>query len=350
MKIWIDIVNSPHVRFFNSIIKKLKDDGHELLITARDFSNIHDLLDVFGIEYISIGNHGVTLEEKLLSSTKRAYELAEFIKDKNIDVAVTKHSIELPRVAFGLGIPNIFILDNEHAHAANKLTLPLVNKLIIPEIFDVWNTIKFGMNPNNIIRYNGTCEVTHLDNFKYNENILSELGIKISKKYLILMRPEPSLASYLDADCNKSVLTPIVNELKEIADILIIPRFKIQGEIFKDQPNVHIIEPPVDTFSLMKKADLVIGAGGTMNREAALLGTPVISCYPGEQLSVDTYYINKGLMHRSKNLNEIIEMSHKLLLESNPIKKVETDDLINIIVDEIYKTYNEKKGKKKLVD
>ena len=331
MKIWIDIVNSPHVRFFNGIIKRLKNDGHEVLITARDFSNIHDLLDIFELEYTSIGKHGVTLEEKLLSSTKRAYELSKFIAKKDIDIAITKHSIELPRVAFGLAIPNIFVLDNEHAIAANKLTLPLTNKLIIPEIFDVWNTIHFGMNPNDIVRYNGTCEVTHLEDFEYNENIIEDLGLKLNNEKIILMRPEPSLASYLDADCTKSVLTPIVNALKDQADILVIPRFKTQGEIFKDMKNVHIIKTPVDTFSLMKKADLVIGAGGTMNREAALLGTPVISCYPGKQLSVDTYYIEKGLMKRSTNLDEIIELSKELLSQKHRNTPVKTDNLIDII-------------------
>lgn len=341
MKVWIDIVNAPHVRFFNGIIKKLRADGHEVLITARDFSNIHDLLEIFNLEYTSIGNHGVTLEEKLLSSTKRAYELSKFIAKENIDVAITKHSIELPRVAFGLGIPNIFVLDNEHAIAANKLTLPLTNKLIIPEIFDVWNTIHFGMNPNDIVRYNGTCEVTHLEDFTYNENIIDDLGLELKNDKIILMRPEPSLASYLDADCTKSVLTPIVDALKNQADILIIPRFKTQGEIFKDLPNVHIIKTPVDTFSLMKKADLLIGAGGTMNREAALLGTPVISCYPGKQLSVDTYYINKGLMKRSKNLNEIIELSKELLSKKPSNFSLKTDNLIDLIVNEIYKTYDE---------
>lgn len=341
MKVWIDIVNAPHVRFFNGIIKKLRADGHEVLITARDFSNIHDLLEIFNLEYTSIGNHGVTLEEKLLSSTKRAYELSKFIAKENIDVAITKHSIELPRVAFGLGIPNIFVLDNEHAIAANKLTLPLTNKLIIPEIFDVWNTIHFGMNPNDIVRYNGTCEVTHLEDFTYNEKIIDDLGLELKNDKIILMRPEPSLASYLDADCTKSVLTPIVDALKNQADILIIPRFKTQGEIFKDLPNVHIIKTPVDTFSLMKKADLLIGAGGTMNREAALLGTPVISCYPGKQLSVDTYYINKGLMKRSKNLNEIIELSKELLSKKPSNFSLKTDNLIDLIVNEIYKTYDE---------
>ncbi|ABC57610.1 MULTISPECIES: DUF354 domain-containing protein [Methanosphaera] len=342
MKIWIDIVNTPHVRFFNGIIKKLRKDGHEVLITARDFSNIHDLLDIFGLEYTSIGDHGVTLEEKLLSSTKRAYDLSKFISKEDIDIAITKHSIELPRVAFGLGIPNIFILDNEHAIAANKLTLPLTNKLIIPEIFDVWNTIKFGMNPNNIVQYNGTCEITHLEDFKYNEKILETLNLDLDdNKKIILMRPEPSLASYLHTDCTKSVLTPIVNELKDIANILVIPRFKAQSTIFKDIPHVHVIKTPVDTFSLTKRADLLIGAGGTMNREAALLKTPVISCYPGKVLSVDKYYIEKGLMKRSTDLNEIIKLAKELLTKKSKEVELKTDNLIDLIVDEIYKTYKE---------
>lgn len=346
MKVWIDIVNSPHVRFFNGVIKRLKADGHEVLITARDFSNIHDLLDIFELDYVSIGNHGVTLEEKLLSSTKRAYELSKFIAKENVDIAITKHSIELPRVAFGLGIPNVFVLDNEHAIAANKLTLPLTNKLIIPEIFDVWNTIHFGMNPNDIVRYNGTCEVSHLEDFVYNENILDDLNLEIKKDKIIFMRPEPSLASYLDADCTKSVLTPIVEALKDDADILIIPRFKTQGKLFEDIENVHIIQTPVDTFSLMKKADLVIGAGGTMNREAALLGTPVISCYPGKQLSVDTYYINKGLMKRSTKLDEIIKLSKELLYQDHNDITLKTDNLIDLVVNQIYKTYDEYHNKK----
>ena len=342
MKIWIDIVNTPHVRFFNGIIKKLRKDGHEVLITARDFSNIHDLLDIFGLEYTSIGDHGVTLEEKLLSSTKRAYDLSKFISKEDIDIAITKHSIELPRVAFGLGIPNIFILDNEHAIAANKLTLPLTNKLIIPEIFDVWNTIKFGMNPNNIVQYNGTCEITHLEDFKYNEKILETLNLDLDdNKKIILMRPEPSLASYLHTDCTKSVLTPIVNELKDIANILVIPRFKAQSTIFKDIPHVHVIKTPVDTFSLTKRADLLICAGGTMNREAALLKTPVISCYPGKVLSVDKYYIEKGLMKRSTDLNEIIKLAKELLTKKSKEVELKTDNLIDLIVDEIYKTYKE---------
>ena len=132
MKIWFDIVN-PHVRFFHSIIRYLEDQGEEVLVTTRRFGDVHRLLDLFGIEYTLVGWHGVTLEEKLIRSTQRAYELSQIISREKPDVAVSKHSIELPRVSYGLKIPSVYVLDNEHAIAANKLTLSLCDKIILPK-------------------------------------------------------------------------------------------------------------------------------------------------------------------------------------------------------------------------
>ena len=107
--------------------------------------------------------------------------------------------------------------------------------------------------------------------------------------------------------------------------------------------NVTILEPPVDTSSLMKKADLVIGAGGTMNREAAILQTPVISCYPGKTLAVDQYYIDQGLMFRSNDIDEVIQKALAFIV--NPHEKIDfkTDDLFQIIIDNIYDLGNEGK-------
>ncbi|GAB4317318.1 MAG: DUF354 domain-containing protein [Methanobacteriaceae archaeon] len=342
MKVWIDITNSPHVRFFKSIIDFFQDQGEEVLITTRKFGDIHRLLDLFEMEYITVGKHGVSLAQKLNESTKRSYELAKIIEKEKPDVGLAKHSIELPRVTFGLGIPNVYVLDNEQMIAANKLTLPLCNKIIAPKAIDMWKILEFGADPNNIIRYNGTSEITHFKNFHYNANIFEDLQLKLKKSKTILMRPEPSLASYLEADCRESVLAPIVDVLESYANILIIPRFKEQAEIFENNKNVTIIKPPVDTFSLMKRCDLVIGAGGTMNREAALLGTPVISCYPGQLLAVDKHYIDMGMIKRSTNPDEIINIALKLLVNKKENKKVKTDDLFKIIVDNVYKSYNSK--------
>lgn len=342
MKIWIDITNAPHVRFFKNIIEYFQDQGEDLIITARKFGDIHNLMDVFGFDFISIGKHGVTLDQKLEESTLRAHELSKLIIKEKVDVALSKHSIELPRVTFGLGIPSVYVLDNEHALAANKLTLPLCDRVIMPKIIDMWDLLKLGADPNKIIPYDGTSEIIHFKNFEFNDNIFHDLGLNLKKQKTILMRPEPSLASYLDADCRESVLTPIVEILKEYANILILPRFKEQADIFKDYKNVTILKPPVDTSSLMKCCDLMIGAGGTMNREAAILGTPVISCYPGKPLSVDKFYIDHDLMLRSTNVEEIVNTALKLLVNDDEAPSIKTDDLFEIIIENVYQAAGEK--------
>ncbi|MDL2270858.1 DUF354 domain-containing protein [Methanobrevibacter sp. OttesenSCG-928-I08] len=343
MKVWIDISNAPHVRFFKDVITYLEDQGEDLIVTARDFGDIHKLLDMYGIDYISFGKHGVSLYDKLKENTLRLNELVDIIYPEKIDVAVSKHSIELPRVAFGLGIPSLYVLDNEHALAANKLTLPLCDTIISPRIIDMWKLMKFGADPNKILSYEGTSELLHFKSFEYNENIFKDLNLDLKFPKTILMRPEPSLASYLDADCNKSVLSPIVDVLKEYSNILILPRFKEQANIFKDIENVTILSPPVDTSSLIKKCDLVIGAGGTMNRESAILQTPVISCYPGETLAVDQFYINHDLMFRSTNNEDIINKALDFIITSNEKKELKTDDLFQLIINNIYKLGNKSK-------
>ncbi|CDG64636.1 MAG: uncharacterized protein PWQ15_1480 [Methanobacterium sp.] len=338
MKIWFDIVNSPHVRFFHSIIRYLEDQGEEVLVTTRRFGDVHRLLDLFGIEYTLVGWHGVTLEEKLIRSTQRAYELSQIISREKPDVAVSKHSIELPRVSYGLKIPSVYVLDNEHAIAANKLTLSLCDKIILPEVIDREAVIRCGADPDHLYSYNGTSEITHLVDFQYNPNIFQDLKLDLKKEKTILMRPEPALASYLDADCRKTVLSPIVEALEDQANILVIPRFWEQQKIFEKDENITLIKPPVDTFSLMKACDLVIGAGGTMNREAALLGTPVISCYPGDLLSVDSFYIERGLMKRSTHPDEIVGMARELLQNNHQRPQLSTDNLFKIIIDSIYQS------------
>ena len=340
LKIWIDISNAPHVRFFRDIIKHLENEGEDVIITARDFGDIHKLMNTYGIDFISVGKHGVSLYDKLKDSTDRIEGLLDVVAGEKIDVAVSKHSIELPRIAFGLGIPSLYILDNEHASAANKLTLPLCDRIITPNIIDLWKLMKFGADPNSIISYNGTSELMHFKSFKYNDNIFNDLNLNLKYSKTILMRPEPSLASYLNTDCNKSVLSPIVDILKDYANILILPRFKQQAKIFKGIENVTILKPPVDTSSLIKKCDLVIGAGGTMNRESAILQTPVISCYPGETLSVDQYYINQDLMFRSIDIEEITQKALDFIISDKPTIPLKTDDLFGLIVDNIYDLAN----------
>ena len=98
MKVWIDISNAPHVRFFKDVIKYLEAEGEDVIVTARQFGDIHKLMDMYDIDFISVGKHGVSLYDKLRESTSRVYNLVDVIHDEKVDVALSKHSIELPRI------------------------------------------------------------------------------------------------------------------------------------------------------------------------------------------------------------------------------------------------------------
>jgi predicted glycosyltransferase len=109
LKVWIDIVNAPHARFFQSIIRYLERQGEEVFVTTVGLGMFHRLLDLFGINYHWWGGMEFTLEEKLIRSTQRAYELSQIISREKTGCTVSKHSIELPRVSYGLKIPSVFV-------------------------------------------------------------------------------------------------------------------------------------------------------------------------------------------------------------------------------------------------
>ena len=180
MKIWIDITNAPHVRFFKDIIKYFQNEGEDVIVTARQFGDIHKLMDMYNIDFISVGKHGVSLRDKLKENTLRLDGLVDIINNEKVDVGLSKHSIELPRITYGLGIPSLYVLDNEHAIAANKLTLPLCDKIISPKVIDMWKLMEFGADPNTIIHYNGTSELMHFKDFKFNENIFEDLNLTVT--------------------------------------------------------------------------------------------------------------------------------------------------------------------------
>ena len=79
MKVWIDISNAPHVRFFKDVIKYLEAEGEDVIVTARQFGDIHKLLEMYEIDFISVGKHGVSLYDKLRESTQRVYNLVDII-------------------------------------------------------------------------------------------------------------------------------------------------------------------------------------------------------------------------------------------------------------------------------
>ncbi len=301
--IWVDLTNLPHVHLFKDFIKR-----HKPLVTTRKLGQLEELLDENGIEYISVGRHGKEKLGKLVESAARVKKLAELVSREKISLAVSKHSVELPRVAYGLGIPIAQIVDNEHAENQNRLFLALCSRIIVPKALDKNKIIAQGADSKSIRTFDGLCEYEHIRHFKPDEVALGRLK---AERY-VLVRPSAQYAAYFKStDKTQDVIDALARRGHEVA---VIPREK---EHYAKAANLK----NADSLSLVYFAKAVVGGGGTMNRESALLGTPTISYYPQELLGVDRFLIGKGLMHHCKNANEVVKAIKKIEGQKASLRK-----------------------------
>lgn len=338
MKVWVDITNAPHAHFFKGVIRELEKTGHEVLITTREFDGLTGILDMLGFDYYVVGKHGgATLEGKLMASAERVYKLSKLIIEEKPDLAIYKHSVEAPRVAFGLGIPSIGFVDNETAIAQNKLMLPLTRLVIYPKAIDAYELLKCGADPNGMKPVNGFSELAHLYGFRPERRVLRELGLR--KNSYIVMRTEPVKANYFNGP-EKSILEDVIPLLPDMP-IVLFPRTEEQRKRFERFDNVIMPEKPVDSLSLLYYARLMIGAGGTMNREAIALGTPTISTYPGRLLAVTRWLVELGVKFHSTDPLEVAEVAERMIEANgsyrNYIRNVVSglENPMNVILSEI---------------
>ena len=310
MKVWIDITNAPHVHFFKGIIGELEKAGHEVLITTREFDGLTGILDMYGFDYYVVGRHGgATLEGKLIAGTERMCRLSKLIVEEKPDLALYKHSAEAPRVAFGLQIPSIGFVDNETAVGQNKLILPYTKLLLFPKAIDAYDLLKCGADPNGMRPVNGFSELAHLYGFVPDKRVLRELGLR--RNGYIVMRTEPVKANYFNGP-EKSILEDVIPLLPDVP-IVLFPRTGEQRARFDKFDNVIMPERPLDSLSLLYYAKLMIGAGGTMNREAIALGTPTISTYPGRLLAVTRWLVEKGVEFHSTDPVKVATMAERMM-------------------------------------
>jgi len=330
MDVWIDFTNSPHVHYFSQLIKRFEKEGIEYLITYRRFKNLEHIVKLYSYNSppIMVGSHGESLEEKLINSADRIIKLTKIVLKDKPKVAIAKHSVELPRVAFGLNIPSIFVVDNEYAEAQNRLTLPIVDEIISPRGTD--RDLLRRQGGRDFLTFEGTCEVAHINSRLNNvlpldEKIVEKIGLNRDLP-IIVMRSCPN-SSY----CNgkRDILPYIIRELKKVMDcnIVVFPRSEEQKKVYSLLGAV--VPKVVDTISLLYYADAMVGAGGTMNREAAVIGIPTVSCYPERILGVDNYLIERGRMVHLVSVKEVVSyIEDNIGKRNNSINLEDTTDLM----------------------
>jgi len=318
LKIWVDILTPKQVNFFAPLLKRLRRQGTRVLITTREYREVNQLLKMRKISALKVGRHGgAPLKAKLISSAKRITKLASLLSSHGCESAISFSSPEAARVAYGLAIPHYCVSDSPHAEAVSRLTVPLSKRLFTPKAIPLNAWRNYGVDESRIVRYDALDPAAWLKDFKPDPNILDELGLDRSRP-IVTMRPEESQASYLISQGFRSPLSmslaqALVRETSQI-QVVMIPRYDLTTFARKlVGGSVVVTGSAIDATSLLHYSNLFLGGGGTMTAEAALLGVPSISFYPGPPTYVESYLVRLGLVARMGSVRALVRHAIRIL-------------------------------------
>jgi len=337
MRIWIDIDNAPHVWIMEPIIKDLKRRGHKILITARDYGQTIDLLDLKSIPYKKIGSHpGKSKFKKIVGLTERMFSLYIWALDKKIDVAFSHGSRAQVLPAKSLGIPVAVMYDYEFIF--EYIFKKFADIIIMPSLIKDEILKKQGIY-KKVKKFEGLKEDLYLWNHKYNKSWHNNVEID-KNKIFVVVRPPATMAHYHNPK-SETIFYRVIQKIhnKDGISILVIPRTKNQyrelEKTLSQYKNIILLNHAVDGISMLKDADIVIGGGGTMNREAALLGKRVYSIFQGKKGCVDAWLKKKGWLTFINTKEDIKKIE---LRKSQGVKRRERGEgIINYICNTLEK-------------
>jgi predicted glycosyltransferase len=320
MRIWIDLANSPHVPFFGALIPIFKARGHHVEITARDYAQTIELATAAGMTPVVIGGHGGgKLAGKAGNLVGRAAALAKWARGRGLDLALSHNSYAQIAAASGLGVRTATLMDYEH-QPANHLAFRLASRVIVPRSFPDSALKRYGATRGKVKRYDGTKEDVYLADFKPDPNFsdtLRALGVTPSD-ILVVVRPPASEALYHRFE--NQLFGDLLERLTSRPDVKVImlARTEAQRAEFAATPNLILPRAALDGANLIAACDLVISAGGTMNREAAALGVPAATIYAGKWAAIDEALVEEGRLRRLDSRADIDGLALEKKGTANP--------------------------------
>jgi predicted glycosyltransferase len=296
MRVWVDISAPAHVLVLRPIIARLREAGHEVEVTSREYTQTQELLELHGIDHTPIGRHGgASRARKLVRLMQRTPMMRRFGKRRGFELALGHGSYDLAMAARSLGIPEANMHDYEFAVTQHRIACRLATRVIFPDAVPAERLLRFGVGPEKLFQYPGLKEEYYLADFEPDPGVLERLGID-TERVVVIVRPPPDVSLYhrKSNPLFPQVLSRLGTEPRVHA--VVLPRTDAQQSYVKslDLPSVIVADRAVEAQSLVALADLVVSAGGTMNREAAALGTPVYSTFGGRLGGVDEALIRSG--------------------------------------------------------
>ena len=329
--IWIDVVNQPHVRFWRRFLRKF---NVEALVTTREKGDLPQLTNLFLGEWnpLVVGRWGKDRLDKLKAFSERVKKLMFLLDEYKVELALSKGSTEQARVSFGLGIPLIVVNDNDlPPHVVTRLTFPLSKVAIVPECFS-------GPIYGETRRFKGICEVAHVLDYLESPTNIEHKRLELEENEYLVIRPPPKSSHYLEED---GMFRRLIDKL--------LRETELEGVILRREggielPRGEVYQGVVDGLDLISTAAGVISGGGTMIREAALLGIPSISLFPREEPCVTSELIAEGLIVKPKPENLVMAFKELQKRAESSVLKEKAESYIERVgdpVDLIYKTVNE---------
>ncbi len=302
MRVWIDLTNSPHVLVMRPVIEQLRADGHEVVVTARDFAQTLALCDRFGIDHEAIGRHrGAGLAGKARGLADRSLALTRYARGRGFDLALGHGSNDITVAAALLRIPCSTTFDYEWATVQHTVNCRLAQTVVVPDLIPAERLYRYGAR-GKIAAYAGLKEEYYLSDFEPDEGVLAELGLDPALPIAVVRTP-PAVSLYhrFENDLFGSVLQQLRG-----TQTVVLPRTEEQRAELADTGGFIVPAHAIDAQSLIAFADLMVSAGGTMNREAVALGTPVFTVFEGRLGAVDERLIADGRLRRLRSPDDVV--------------------------------------------
>jgi uncharacterized protein len=296
MRVWVDLTNSPHVLVLRPLIEAMREDGHDVQVTARDFAQTLELCDLHGIEHTAIGRHrGESRVGKAIGLASRSMGLARWARGRRFDLAVGHGSNDVAVAARLLGVRSATAFDYEFAAVQHQVNCRLARVVVVPEAIPPERLYRYGAR-GKLRRYAGLKEEYYLADFEPDESVLAGLGLDRARA-LVVVRTPPEVSLYHRFE--NPLFRRVLERLRdEDAQTVVLPRTPAQRDEVRRLGDFTVPDHAVDAQSLVAYADLVISAGGTMNREAVALGTPVYTTFEGRLGAVDGALLREGRLRR----------------------------------------------------